>query len=46
MKRHEVLSALDRIREMSDQEVAINAEWIRKVSLAAYSLIKQRGGKR
>lgn len=42
MKRHEILAALDRIREMSDAEIQLNPEWIRKVSLAAYSLVKQQ----
>ena len=42
MKRHEVLDALDRIYEMSDEEIKANPDYIRKVSNAAYSLIKQK----
>ncbi|MEK5166016.1 hypothetical protein NYE69_27220 [Paenibacillus sp. FSL R5-0527] len=45
MKRYEVLSALDRITEMTDKEVQLNAEWIKSVALAAYSLIKQQSAK-
>ncbi|MBO9609195.1 MAG: hypothetical protein J7639_24790 [Paenibacillaceae bacterium] len=45
MKRHEVLSALDRINEMSDHEIAINAKWIREVANKAYMHIKQRDEK-
>nr|WP_262351773.1 hypothetical protein [Brevibacillus laterosporus] len=42
MKKHEVLSVLDRIREMTDTEIEINPDWIRKVALSAYTLIKQK----
>nr|WP_272898890.1 hypothetical protein [Brevibacillus laterosporus] len=42
MKRHEVLSALDRITEMTDEEIEINSDWIRKIALSAYTLIKQK----
>nr|WP_272898864.1 hypothetical protein [Brevibacillus laterosporus] len=42
MKKHEVLSALDRIREMTDTEIEMNPDWIRKVALSAYTLIKQK----
>ena len=41
MKKHEIKDALDRINEMTDHEIAINAEYIREVALAAYGLIKQ-----
>ncbi|WP_275052259.1 hypothetical protein [Brevibacillus laterosporus] len=42
MKKHEVLSALDRIREMTDAEIEMNPDWIRIVALSAYTLIKQK----
>lgn len=42
MKKHEVLSALDRITEMSDDELQFNRDYIRKVAWAAYGLIKQK----
>ncbi|MFI8714463.1 hypothetical protein [Brevibacillus brevis] len=42
MKRGEVVKKLDRIRDMSDEEVTINAEWIRKVATHAFSLLKQQ----
>lgn len=42
MKKHEVLKALDRIHDMTDEEMKINHDWRRAVSLAAYGLIKQR----
>lgn len=40
MQKYEVKEALDRINEMSDNEIAINAKFIREVALAAYGLIK------
>ncbi len=46
MKRYEVLSALDRITEMSDKEVQLNTEWIKSVAQAAYCLIKQNPTKK
>lgn len=46
MKKHEVLRALDNITEMSDQELFINADYIRTTALAAYSLIKQKYNKK
>lgn len=42
MKRGEVVQKLDRIRDMSDEEVTLNAESIRKVVSHAYSLLKQQ----
>lgn len=42
VKKYEVLKALDEITEMSDEEMAINQEWIRKVANSAYSLVKQK----
>lgn len=42
MKRGEVVQKLDRIRDMSDEEVTLNADWIRKVAAHAYSLLKQQ----
>lgn len=41
MEKYEVLAALDRIREMSDEEIKLNHEYIKNVSTAAYGLIKQ-----
>ena len=46
MKRYEVLQALDNINEYSDSEIVANAEFIRKVALAAYGLIKQQQKKK
>lgn len=40
MKKREVLSALDDITEMTDHEIQINSEFIRKTALAAYSVLK------
>lgn len=42
IKKHEVLKALDRIAEMTDAEIEMNAEWIRKISQSAFALIKQQ----
>ncbi|QDS32502.1 hypothetical protein [Brevibacillus brevis] len=42
MKRGEVVQKLNHIRYMSDEEVTLNAEWIRKVTANAYSLLKQQ----
>ncbi|MEJ8548422.1 hypothetical protein [Brevibacillus borstelensis] len=42
MKRGEVVQRLDRIRDMSDEEVTLNAEWIRKVAAHVYCLMKQQ----
>jgi hypothetical protein len=42
MKRYDVLKRLDIITEMKDEEIAINAEWIREVALASLNLIKQK----
>jgi len=46
LKKHEVLKALDRIIEMSDEELFINADYIRNASQAAYGLIKQQARKK
>ncbi len=40
MNRREVLQALDSVREMSDHEVTINAQFIRDIAGAAYMHIK------
>ena len=40
MKKSEVKNALDSIREMTNEEIAMNAEYIRKVAEEAYALIK------
>lgn len=40
MTKAEVKEALDRIREMSGEEIALNCVFIKKVSEAAFSLIK------
>lgn len=42
MKRGEVVQKLNRIRYMSDEEVKLNAEWIRDVATHAYGLLKQQ----
>lgn len=42
MKKHEVLEALDAIKDMNDKEITANPEWIRKVATAAYGLVKQK----
>lgn len=40
MTKSEVKNALDDITEMSDKEIAVNADYIRKVAEEAYALIK------
>ena len=40
MTKSEVKNALDKIREMTDEEVSSNAEFIRKVAEEAFALIK------
>lgn len=40
MNRREILQALDSVREMSDHEVTINAQFIRDIAGAAYMHIK------
>ncbi|CAI8948643.1 Addiction module protein [Brevibacillus sp. IT-7CA2] len=42
MKRGEVVKNLYRIGEMSDQEVNVNAAWIRKVAHCGASLLRQQ----
>lgn len=42
MKRSEVLKSLDRIFDMSDEEIFSNTGMIRQTALAAYSLIKRQ----
>ena len=42
LKRCDVLTRLDSITEMSDEEVALNPDWIREVAESAYCHIKQR----
>ncbi|GED55775.1 hypothetical protein EDM54_24195 [Brevibacillus borstelensis] len=42
MKRGEVVEKLYRIGEMSDEEVKINAEWIRQIARCGASLLKQQ----
>lgn len=42
LKRGEVVEKLYRIGEMSDEEVKINAEWIRKIARSGASLLKQQ----
>ncbi|SEL29833.1 hypothetical protein SAMN05518856_109196 [Paenibacillus sp. OK003] len=32
MKRHELLKRLENIADMSDEEIAMNADWIRDVA--------------
>jgi len=46
MKRYEVLEALDNITEYSNAEIVANAEFIRKVAIEAYGLIKQQQKKK
>jgi hypothetical protein len=46
MKKYEVKTALDDISEMSDAEIQANAEFIRKVALAAYALINNLNPKK
>lgn len=40
MTKSEVKKALDEIRDMSDEEIADNAQFLRKVSEEALALIK------
>ncbi len=40
MTKSEVKNALDEIRDMSDEEIADNSNYIRKVAEEAYALIK------
>ena len=40
MTKKEVKDALDEIRDMSDEEIADNGQYIRKVAEEAYALIK------
>lgn len=40
MTKSEVKNALDVITEMSDKEIAVNSDYIRKVAEEAYALIK------
>ena len=40
MTKAEVKDALDRIREMPEEEIALNPDFIRAVAEAAFSLIK------
>lgn len=40
MTKSEVKNALDEIRDMSDEEIADNGNFIRKVAEEAYALIK------
>ena len=40
MTKSEVKNALDEIRDMSDEEIADNGNYIRKVAEEAYALIK------
>lgn len=42
MKRGEVVQRLDRIRDMSDEEITLNAQWIRGVVAHAHSLLRQQ----
>ena len=42
--KHETKKRLDRIREMSDEEIAINADFIRETAESAFCLIKQWDG--
>lgn len=39
MEKHEVKKALDCISEMSNEEITLSAEFIRKVTTEAYALI-------
>lgn len=40
MKKSEVKEALDSLRDMPDEEIAINGSYIRKIAEEALSLIK------
>ena len=40
MTKSEVKNALDEIRDMSDEEIAVNADYLRKVAEEAFALIK------
>ena len=40
MTKSEVKNAIDKIRDMSDEEIADNGNYIRKVAEEAYALIK------
>lgn len=40
MTKSEVKNALDEIRDMSDEEIADNGQYIRKVAEEAFALIK------
>lgn len=42
MNKSDVLRRLDTIKDMLDQEIAINAKWIREIAESAYSHLKQR----
>ena len=42
--KHETKKRLDRIREMSDEEIAINADFIRETAESAFCIIKQWDG--
>lgn len=41
LKRIDLLKRLESIKEMSDQEIAMNMDWIRSVAESAYCHIKQ-----
>ena len=43
MKRHEVKEALDSIAEMSEHEVAINAQFIKQVAVEALAQLGNAG---
>lgn len=40
MTKKEVKEALDGIRDMSDEEIAVNGQFIRKIAEEAFALIK------
>lgn len=40
MKKFEIKEALDNIAEKSDNEIALSADYIRKVATEAYGLVK------
>ena len=44
LKKHETKKRLDRICEMSDEEIAINADFIRETAESAFCLIRQWDG--
>lgn len=46
MTKSEVKNALDEIRDMSDEEIADNSNYIRKIAEEAYALIKNLERKR